>query len=62
MIKTFLLVVVFDMQTGEVLKIIEPIPGFETFVDCEAARLLLPVSKTNIGYRAWCLTPRDIRI
>lgn len=62
MIKTFLVIAVFHSQTGEVVKLIDPVPGFATLKECQEALKLVPTHKGIYRYRAWCLTPSDISI
>ena len=62
MVKTFLLVAVYNSQTGEVLKILDTLPGFQLLSDCQKAMTMLPPPKGVITYKAWCLTPSDISI
>jgi len=62
MIRTFLMIAMFNSQTGEVVKLVDPVPGFNTLRECQEALKLVPVSRGLYRYRAWCLTPSDIDI
>jgi hypothetical protein len=62
MIKTVMLVLVYNVHTGEVVKLIEPMPGFELAADCDKAVKLLQPARGEFAYRAWCLTPAAIDI
>ena len=62
MIRTFLMIAVFNSQTGEVVKLVDPVPGYNTLQECQEALKLVPVSRGLYRYRAWCLTPSDIDI
>lgn len=62
MIRTFLMIAMFNSQTGEVVKLVDPVPGFNTLQECQEALKLVPVPRGLYRYRAWCLTPSDIDI
>ena len=78
MIRTFLMIAMVNSQTGEVVKLVDPVPGFNTLgevvklvdpvpgfntlQECQEALKLVPVSRGLYRYKAWCLTPSDIDI
>lgn len=62
MVYTFMVVVLFNVQSGEVLKIADKAPGFRTVGECLKALTLLPKSTNNVQYMGWCLTPKDIQV
>jgi hypothetical protein len=56
------MIAIFHSQMGEVVKLIDPVPGFATLKECQEALKLVPTHKGIYRYRAWCLTPSDISI
>jgi hypothetical protein len=57
-----MVVVLFNVQSGEVIRLADTAPGFRTVAECLKALTLLPKSKNNVQYMGWCLTPKDIRV